>query len=249
MPRVVKPKRFPWKLAFTLAAWTVVAASAAYAAKQVQNFVFTDNHFALRGGITLEGAKYVSKARLLQTFANDYGRSAFRTPMAERRRRLLAIDWVEEASISRLWPNRLLVRVKERKPVAFVTMPNQQYLLIDAAGVFLSPPAKIRFSLPVLTGVTEEQSEEQRSARVGAMSTLVSELGSEASKLSEINADNLRNLHVITRVEGHAAELWMGDRNFLPRFQNFMQHYPEISRTSPDASVFDLRLDDRITAK
>ena len=249
MPKVIKPKRFPWKLAFTLAAWSVVGASAVYAAGRVRAFVLTDNHFALRGGITVEGARFASKTRLLQTFANDYGRSTFRTPMAERRRRLLAIDWVEEASIARLWPNRLLVRVKERTPVAFVNLPNQQYVLMDAAGVFLSPPARVRFSLPVLTGVTEDQSEEERSARVGAMSTLVSELGSDASKLSEINAQNLQDLRVILQMGGRAAELWMGDRNFLPRFQNFMHHYPEIARTSPDAHVFDLRLDDRITTK
>ena len=37
-------------------------------------------------------------------------------PLAERRRRLLAIDWVEDASVSRLWPNRVLVRITERKP-------------------------------------------------------------------------------------------------------------------------------------
>ena len=249
MPKPAPSKRFPWKLFFTIAAWLGVAASAAYAARRVETFVLTDIHFALRGGVTLEGVKYASKARLLQTFANDYGRSAFRTPMAERRRRLLAIDWVEEASISRLWPNKLLVRVKERKPVAFVNMPNQQYVLIDAAGVFLTPPPRARFSLPVLTGLTEEQSEEERSARVGAMSTLVAELGPEAEKVSEINAQNLQDLRVITQVNGHAAELWMGDRNFLPRFQNFMHHYPEIARTSPGASVFDLRLDDRITTK
>ncbi len=169
--------------------------------------------------------------------------------MAERRRRLLAIDWVEEASIARLWPNRLLVHVKERKPVAFVNLPSQQYVLMDAAGVFLSPPPRVRFSLPVLTGITEDQSEEERSVRAGAMSSLVRQLGSEASKLSEINAQNLQDLRVTVQLSGRAAELWMGDRNFLPRFQNFMNHYPEIARNSPEAQVFDLRLDDRITTK
>lgn len=251
MPKVVKPRRFPWRTVFTLSAWAAVACSTAYAAKQVQNFVLSDQHFALKpgAGITFEGNRFASRARLLQMFSTDSGKSAFRTPMAERRRRLLAIDWVENASISRLWPNRLLVRITERKPVAFVNMPNGQYLLIDAAGVFLSPPAKMRFNLPVLSGVTEEQTDAERSARVGAMRSLVAQLGSQAGLLSEINADSLQDLRVSTQMEGHAVELWMGDRNFAPRFQNFMQHYPEIARSSPAASVFDLRLDDRITTK
>ncbi len=75
-------------------------------------------------------------------FAADFGRSAFRIPMAERRRRLLAIDWVEGRSISRIWPNHLVVRVKERKPVAFVSLDTGRYLLIDARGVLLTPPPR-----------------------------------------------------------------------------------------------------------
>jgi len=251
VPKVVKPKRFPWRLAFTLLAWGAVAASLVYAARRVQAFVLSDSHFALHqgSGVMVEGVRLGSKARLLQMFQSDFGHSAFRTPMAERRRRLLAVDWVEDASISRLWPNRLLVRVRERKPVAFVNMPNGQYLLIDAAGVFLSPPSRVRFHLPVLTGVTEEQTEEERSTRVGAMSTLVADLGSQAVQLSEINAASLQDLRVMTQMNHRAVELWMGDRNFASRFQNFTQHYPEIARTSAEASVFDLRLDDRITAR
>ncbi len=252
MPKVVKPKRFPWRTVLTLAAWGVVAGSTAYAAKRVQNFVLTDSHFALNAGtgsVRLEGVHYASRARLMQMFATDLGRSSFRMPMEERRRRLLAVDWVEEASISRLWPNRLLVRIKERKPVAFVNMPNGQYLLIDSAGVFLSAPARVRFNLPVLSGITEEQTEEERSARVGAMSSMVAELGPQAAGISEINAASLQDLRVITQMDHHAVELWMGDRNFASRLANFSQHYPEIARTSPAASVFDLRLDDRITTK
>ncbi len=252
MPKVVKPKRFPWRTAFTLAAWGVVAGSTAYAAKRVQQFVLADKHFSLNAGaasIKLEGVKYASKARLLQMFSSDLGHSSFRTPMAERRRRLLAIDWVEDASISRLWPNRLLVRVTERKPVAFVNMPNGQYLLIDAAGVFLSAPPKFRFNLPVLSGITEEQTEAERSARVGAMSSMVTELGAQAAVISEINTASLQDLRVTTQMDHHAVELWMGDRNFASRLANFTLHYPEIARTSPTATIFDLRLDDRITTK
>ena len=249
MPKVIKPKRFPWRLTFTLLAWCGLAASTLYAAKRAQDFVLTDRHFSLTGGVTLQGVHMASRARLLQIFANDFGHSAFRTPMAERRRRLLAVDWVEEASISRLWPNRLLVRIQERKPVAFVNMPGRQYQLIDAAGVFLSPPPKVRFHLPVLTGVTEDQTEAERSARVGAMSSLQADLGPLAAQISEINAENLQDLRVMTQASGHAVELWMGDHNFALRFQNFLNHYPEIARTSPAAATFDLRLDDRITTK
>ncbi len=44
-------------------------------------------------------------------------------PIHKRRQQLLAIDWVEEASVSKIWPNTLKVQVHERAPVAFVHLP------------------------------------------------------------------------------------------------------------------------------
>src|ERR1035438_10218353 len=41
--------------------------------------------------------------------------------------------------------------------------------------------------------------------------------------------------------------LLLGDGNYAQRFQNFLNHYPEIRKGSPLAKVFDLRLDGRIT--
>ena len=68
-----------------------------------------------------EGLTYASRAKVQRVFAGDFDRSIFSVPLAERRRRLLAIDWVEDASVSRVWPDRLVVRIRERKPVAFVS--------------------------------------------------------------------------------------------------------------------------------
>jgi len=45
------------------------------------------------------------------------------------------------------------------------------------------------------------------------------------------------------------VELLIGDTNFGSRYLNFLKHYPDIEKQSPGARVFDLRLDDRITAK
>jgi len=41
----------------------------------------------------------------------------------------------------------------------------------------------------------------------------------------------------------------VGDSDFGRRYQNFLSHYPEIEKHSPEVKLFDLRLEDRITAK
>jgi len=201
----------------------------------------------------MDGLVYTSRSRVLTTFTPDFGRSVFLVPLAERRRRLLAIDWVENAYIARIWPNRVAVRVKERKPVAFVNLPipgsrGSRVLLIDAEGVLLEPPAQSHFTFPVLTGVTEDQSETERRYRVRGMLRLLDDLGPLAKDISEVNAAAPENLMIITWIEGHAVELVMGNQNFARRLQNFLDHYPEIRRRSGGVKAFDLRLDDRITA-
>ena len=53
----------------------------------------------------------------------------------------MGIDWVKEASIQRLWPNRLVISIKERTPAAFVQTPAADgafmLTLVDADGVLL----------------------------------------------------------------------------------------------------------------
>jgi hypothetical protein len=64
--------------------------------------------------------------------------------------------------------------------------------------------------------------------------------------IEEINAAIPEDIRVAARINGHNVELWLGDRHYLARFQNFNNHFEEILRQADGASVFDLRLDDRI---
>jgi cell division protein FtsQ len=252
MPKPVERRSIPWRLIVNLSLWIIVFAGAAWAAKRVEHFVLSDSHFDLSQespGFTIQGLQYASRARVMQVFAPDFGQSSFQSPLAERRRRLLAIDWVQDASISRLWPNRLVVRITERKPAAFVHLTGGRTVLIDSQGVLLGLPAKTRFDFPVLTGVSEDQPEKERRARIVAMQELLAELGPDAKQISEVNAANVEDLRVTTDLDQHGIELWMGDHNFASRYQHFIASYPEIRKTSGNSSIFDLRLDDRITTK
>jgi len=244
----IKPTKVRWRPWLTLGAWLAVLVTSGVAARKVQRFAMTGSRFEMNQP-ELQGIENASRARILQSFAADGGRSIFRLPLAERRRRLLAIDWVEDASLSRIWPNRVIVRIHERKPVAFVILPARRYALIDTQGVLLSPPRR-RFEFPVLNGITEDQNERDRRDRVHAMLRLLDGLEKSAAKdISEVDASNVADLRLTTQVQGRAVELWMGDRNYGSRYENFLNHYAEIKSRSGGISTFDLRLDDRIITK
>ncbi len=246
-----KPAGLRWRLWFSLAALGVVGVSTAMAALKVRQFVVTDPRFALShdaGSITITGLQYTPRSKVLRVFADDFDHSIFTAPLEERRRRLLAIDWVEEASVSRVWPDRLAVRIEERKPVAFVLL-RATVLLIDAHGALLNPPDQAQFAFPVLDGIREDQTPEQRMDCVRTFLQLEKELGYLTKDVSEVNAADPDDVRIVAQVENRAIELMLGDTNYARRYQNFLAHYAEIAKRSPEVNTFDLRLDDRILAK
>ena len=238
----------------------VVLTSAIYASQRFEQFLIRDPRFFLPGpadygmespNLVVNGIQYASRARILGLFAQDYGRSLYLFPLAARRKSLLAVSWVHDASIARVWPNRIVVSITERTPAAFIKLPSGgivRWALIDEEGMILEPPQKAPFRLPVLIGVSPDESQDQRALRVRRMQHLMKELGSLANKVSEVDANDLDDLRITQQVQGHAVSLMLGDRNFSSRLQNFFSHYQDIHRKMPHSTTFDLRLDDRITA-
>lgn len=253
MPRETKKSGgVRWRLWLGLAALCLACASTAVAALKLHAYVATDPRFVLsrdnKDALAIEGLRYASRSKVRHVFDADFGRGILSVPLAERRRRLLAIDWVEDASVSRVWPDRLVVRIHERKPVAFVYLASS-VVLIDGDGVLLEPPQQASFTFPVLSGIQEDSTEDARRERVRALLRLEEDMGYMAKDISEVDAADPENLRVVVQVDRHAVSLLLGDANYGRRYQNFLRHYQEIEQRSPRAKTFDLRLEDRITAK
>jgi len=241
-----------WRLTFAIVLFGVVGVSTAVAGYKVSLYVASDPQFTLsperKDALTILGLTYASRFKVQRVFAGDFEHSIFSVPLGERRRRLLAIDWIEDASVSRVWPDRLVIRIRERKPVAYVTFRSGA-LLIDAQGVLLEQPAQSQFSFPVLSGVREDESEADRRRHVRVFLRLQEDLGYLAKEISEVDARDPENIRIISQVDRQAVTLLLGDGNYAQRFQNFLAHFSEIRKGSPSAKVFDLRLDGRITVK
>lgn len=241
-----------WRLAVGLFVLLIAGVSTGVAARKLQQYVNANPQFQLsryqKGALMVEGLNYTARSKVQRVFAADFDRSVFAVPLEERRRRLLAIDWVEDASVSRIWPDHLVVRIRERRPVAFVPL-GSTVLLIDTHGVLLDQPPQSQFAFPVMRGIREEATESQREQQVHLLLAVQEDMGYLAKDISEINVSDPDDIRIVVQVEHHAVELLLGDSNFGRRYQNFLKHLPDIQRQSPGVKTFDLRLDDRITAK
>ena len=222
MPKPVvppRPAKLTWRMWLRIITWCGVFAGVAWGGEEVRAFLLRDPRFELAceaanracANLEIHGLNYANRVRVASVFEPDFGKSVFDSPLAERRRHLLAIDWVRTASVARVWPNRLVVTITERVPVAFAKLPmansaRHWMALVDQEGVLLGLPSRARFHLPVLSGVTELQNEEQRMLRVRAMEHLLEDLGPQAKDISEVNAANTQEMRVITDVDGQGVE-------------------------------------------
>jgi cell division protein FtsQ len=256
MARALTTRRW---IAWTVAAAVVLIASL-YAFHTLEQFLIRDARFALnqpRTGteagsesLQIAGSTHASARAIEAIFGEDYGRSVYLIPMSERRASLRNVDWIKDASVARFWPNRILVGVTERKPVAFVTEGSRTVsgrpALIDEEGVIL-PPAQDRFTLPVLVGVSVSDPLPVRRERVQRLLSLLKDLGDASRTVSEVDVSDPDNLKISEPFDGHLVTLLLGDRNFALRHQNFVNYYAEIRKKLPGSVVLDLRLEDRIT--
>jgi len=256
-PRVSNPKEITvprLKIAVWVVALTVMLVISLFAWHRLEQFLIHDPRFAVSGPegaddasvIQIQGAQHASRRAIEGAFAEDMGQSIYLLPLEARRATLRTVDWVKDATVMRLWPNRVVVRVAERKPVAFVTLSGSRYGLIDEDGVIL-PPATDRFHLPVLRGVAARHPLADRRDRVQRMQRLLRALGANADKIAEVDVTDREDLRVTQTYGGRMVTLLLGDQNFAVRYQNFLNHYAEIREKMPDASSLDLRMEDRIT--
>jgi cell division protein FtsQ len=84
--------------------------------------------------ITVKGTSRLSRTDILAAARVPLGRSMLRVDPGRIRSRVAALPAVAGVSVDRDWPNRLIITVTERRPVAVVSRPGGAEL-VDASGV------------------------------------------------------------------------------------------------------------------
>src|SRR6266404_2133269 len=102
--------------------------------------------------IEITGTHNVPHTQVMEVLGGDLGRNIFFIPLAERKAQLEKIPWVESASVMRFVPNRLVVEIHERTPIAFARV-GPRISLIDAGGTLMELPQKHKSPFPVILGM------------------------------------------------------------------------------------------------
>jgi cell division protein FtsQ len=102
--------------------------------------------------VALIGHRYTADSDIFAAIDLKRARSMLSFDPQRARSRLAELPWIAEASIERVFPDRLEVRIRERTPVA-VWRRGELSFLIDGDGRTLAPvPAEVMPQLPRVSG-------------------------------------------------------------------------------------------------
>ena len=135
--------------------------------------------------IEIAGLQNVTRSQVMEVMGADIGRNIFFIPLAQQKKQLEQIPWVESASVMRFVPNHLRIEIQERTPVAFARVASK-VMLIDAAGTLMDlPGGKKKYSFPVILGMNPNEPMSTRMPRMKIYNDLVSQLDADGGHYSQ----------------------------------------------------------------
>ncbi len=222
---------------------------------EIRQFLLHDPRFSITTSaeIAVEGNEHISRGDVLGVFGSDLQRNVFKIPLSERRADLERLPWVAHATVERLLPNHLRIRVAERTPIAFVRQ-GSHIGLVDADGVLLDMPPESagdpHYSFPVLTGLAPDDTPEIRGTRMEVYRRFMSDLDSggqhRTQALSEVDVTNPEDLKALVTLGGSDVLVHFGDEDFPKRFAAFQQHLPEWHAQYPKLASADMRYERQV---
>ena len=201
--------------------------------------------------IEVRGNHNVSLAQVLDAIGGDIERNIFFVSVADQKKQLEAIPWIQSASVMRLLPNRLRIDIHERAPVAFVEV-NGRIALIDAHGVIMDMPqgAQSTFSFPVIVGASDNDPLSTRAARMKIYADLINQLDSTGAnyshELSEVDVSNPDDVKATVADPKGAVLMHLRSPNFLGPYQLYLAHVQDWRTQFPRLDSVDLRFDGQV---
>jgi hypothetical protein len=232
--------------------FTVVVAPMGLTGFFLTTFLLSSPQFELQSADDLQvtGNQYVSREEIANALGmplhagRGSGLKIFRVSLEGARKRAEAITWVRSAVLMRIFPNRLLVHITERTPVAFANLGGR-VSLVDTEGILLDKPENASFDLPVITGLDSIPSPEERQTRIALFQDFMNQLGEEILHsgwmVSEADLADGEDLKALLVEDRETLQVHFGRENFREHFHTFLALLPELRKSKAPLDSLDLR--------
>ncbi len=118
----------------------------------ILSIIYANNQFVfLINEISVSGNKELTKNEVINISEINKGMNIFSTNIGNTINKLKDEPYIRYAFVSRTFPNKIVINILEREPVALISM--DEIYSFDISGVLLSRPTKSTKNLPKITGI------------------------------------------------------------------------------------------------
>jgi len=193
--------------------------------------------------VEVEGGRKISKETLLSLTVMEGMPNLFSVKLKEVVKRLESYPWIEQVKVRKVFPNKILIQIEERKPMAIIQLEELYY--IDTKGEIFSPVGdRDEYNYPYLTGLThrglEKDPVEAKRLIMKALELLrivdqekVPPLG----EISEIHMEKTFGIHCFTKAEG--VEVKMGWEDFGEKLKRLSLIWSDLRKRGFSATSID----------
>ena len=205
----------------------------------------------------INGLQHVSQNQVLVKISElaRPGRNLVGLDLDRLRRNLELIPWVKTVVVRRVLPDKLIVDIEEREPVAFARVA-QGTLLIDEEGTLLenNPEKLSRADFPVILGMESGYGPEvlrrnrERIALYLKLTRALNRGGAGLSRdLSEVHLQDPGNVSVI--LNGDTVLVYLGRDGFQTKFRRYLAASRELKKKYRNLDSVDLRYRDQVVIR
>jgi cell division protein FtsQ len=200
--------------------------------------------------VTVTGNHRLSNGEVLSLLDGLSGRNILGLELDAWQERLQSSTWVEEATLRRVLPATVEVRIRERQPIAIGRVGSALYL-VDAHGVVVDEygPAYADLDLPMVDGLGTASRGKgvMDEARVALAGRVIAGLASRPDLLDKVSLIDVRNAHdAVVMLEGDTALLRLGEEDFAERLQQYLDLGDALRERVAAIDYVDLRFPERL---
>ncbi len=237
--------RGAWIAARVVVGLTMVA----YAAWRGAALVATAGSLRV-ANLAVFGNQRLSTGEVLSLLDGLRGRHILGIDLGEWQQRLQSSAWVEEATLRRVLPATIEVRIRERQPMAIGRVASALYL-VDANGVVVDEygPTYADLDLPMVDGMGGAGPGKgvMDEARVSLAGRVIAGLAARPDLLGKVSLIDVSNAHdAVVMLEGDTAMLRLGEEAFVERLQQYLDLGDALRERVAAIDYVDLRFPERL---
>jgi cell division protein FtsQ len=208
----------------------------------VYGHLLGDPYFRVRE-VEVEGGRKMAKETLLSLTVMEGMPNLFSVNLKKVVKRLESHPWIDQVRVRKVFPNKILIQVEERKPMAIIQLGELYY--IDTQGeIFSLVGDRDEYNYTYLTGLTrqflEKDPVEAKHLITKALELLKiveQEKLSPLKELSEIHMEKTFGIQCFTKAEG--VEVRMGWDDFREKLNKLSLIWTDLRKRGCSAVFID----------